>query len=116
MTNPAVDFDEGTLITHHVLEAMRQADVPRIVYASGSGVYGDLGELEVDEDHGPLVPVSTYGASKLAGEALISAYAHMFDMHGLRFPLRQRRRARARPTGSASTSCASCSSNPSGSR
>jgi UDP-glucose 4-epimerase len=85
MTNPAVDFDEGTLITHHVLEAMRRAGVRRIAYASGSGIYGDLGELEVDEDHGPLVPVSTYGASKLAGEALISAYAHMFDIQGLAF-------------------------------
>ncbi len=56
-----------------------------IAYASGSGVYGDLGEHEADEDHGPLVPVSTYGASKLAGEALISAYAHMFDLQGVAF-------------------------------
>ena len=85
MTNPAVDFDDGTLITHHVVEAMRQTGTPRIAYASGSGVYGDLGKLEADEDHGPLVPVSTYGASKLAGEGLISAYAHMFDMQGAAF-------------------------------
>jgi UDP-glucose 4-epimerase len=82
MVNPAIDFDQGTLITHHVVEAMRQAGVPRIVYASGSGVYGDLGEHEAAEDHGPMVPVSTYGASKLAGEVLISAYAHMFDLQG----------------------------------
>ncbi|MBV8711041.1 MAG: NAD-dependent epimerase/dehydratase family protein [Solirubrobacterales bacterium] len=85
MTNPAVDFDDGTMITHHVVEAMRRTGVPRIVYASGSGVYGDLGETEADEDYGPLVPVSTYGASKLAGEALISAYAHMFDLRGFAF-------------------------------
>jgi UDP-glucose 4-epimerase len=85
MTNPAIDFDQGTLITHHVVEAMRRTGVPTIAYASGSGVYGDLGEREADEDHGPLVPVSTYGASKLAGEALISAYAHMFDLRGLAF-------------------------------
>jgi UDP-glucose 4-epimerase len=85
MTNPAVDFDEGTLITHHIVEAMRRTGVSRIAYASGSGVYGDLGEVEADEDHGPLVPVSTYGASKLAGEALISAYAHMFDCQGFAF-------------------------------
>jgi UDP-glucose 4-epimerase len=85
MTNPAVDFDDGTLITHHVVEAMRRTGARRIAYASGSGVYGDLGELEVDEDHGPLVPVSTYGASKLAGEGLISAYAHMFDLQGFAF-------------------------------
>ena len=85
MANPAVDFDDGTMITHHVVEAMRRTGVPRIVYASGSGVYGDLGEMEAGEDYGPLVPVSTYGASKLAGEALISAYAHMFDSQGFAF-------------------------------
>jgi UDP-glucose 4-epimerase len=82
MTNPAIDFDQGTMITHHVVEAMRRASVPRIAYASGSGIYGDLGEREAGEDHGPLVPVSTYGASKLAGEALISSYAHMFGLQG----------------------------------
>jgi UDP-glucose 4-epimerase len=85
MTNPAIDFDQGTLSSHHVVEAMRRSGVPRIMYASGSGVYGDLGEVEAGEDHGPLVPVSTYGASKLAGEALISAYAYMFDLQGFVF-------------------------------
>lgn len=85
MANPAIDFDQGTLITQNVVEALRQTGVPRIAYASGSGVYGDLGELEATEDHGPLVPVSTYGASKLAGESLISAYAYMFDREGLAF-------------------------------
>jgi UDP-glucose 4-epimerase len=85
VTNPAIDFHEGTLITHHVVEAMRQTGVRRIAYSSGSGVYGDLGETEASEDHGPLIPVSTYGASKLAGETLISAYAYMFDMQGLAF-------------------------------
>jgi UDP-glucose 4-epimerase len=85
VTEPAVDFDQGTLLTHHVVEAARRAGVGRIVYASGSGVYGDLGDLEVDEDHGPLEPISTYGASKLAGEALIASYAHMFDLTGVAF-------------------------------
>ena len=51
-----------------------------VLYASGSGVYGDLGEREATEDHGPLVPVSTYGASKLAGEALLASYAAMFGI------------------------------------
>jgi len=81
-TEPSIDFDEGTLLTHHVLEAMRIAGVERILYASGSGVYGDLGEVEANEDWGPLVPISTYGASKLAGEALISAYSFMFGLSG----------------------------------
>jgi UDP-glucose 4-epimerase len=56
-----------------------------ILYASGSGVYGDLGEIEAHEDYGPLVPVSTHGASKLAGEVLISSYAYMFDIVGRAF-------------------------------
>lgn len=79
-TEPAIDFDQGTLLTHHVVEAMRRTGAGRILYASGSGVYGDLGDAEATEDWGPLVPVSTYGASKLAGEAMIAAYCHMFDL------------------------------------
>ena len=84
-TEPAVDFDQGTLLTHHVVEAMRISGTNRILYASGSGVYGDLGEHEADEDFGPLIPVSTYGASKLAGEALIASYCYMFGLTGRAF-------------------------------
>jgi UDP-glucose 4-epimerase len=84
-TEPAVDFDQGTLLTHHVVEAMRRAEVRRILYASGSGVYGDLGEVEPGEDYGPLIPISTYGASKLAGETLIASYCYMFDLIGVAF-------------------------------
>lgn len=80
MTDPAVDFDQGTLLTHHVAEAARRGGAGLVLYASGSGVYGDLGEHEAAEDHGPLVPVSTYGASKLAGEALLASYAAMFGI------------------------------------
>ena len=82
---PTIDFDEGTLLTQNVVEAMRRTGASRILYASGSGVYGDLGEHEAGEDHGPLVPVSTYGASKLAGEALIASYAYMFGLTGCVF-------------------------------
>jgi UDP-glucose 4-epimerase len=84
-TEPAVDFDLGTLLTHHVVEAARVTSVSRILYASGSGVYGDLGDLEADEGWGPLEPVSTYGASKLAGESLISSYCHMFGLTGVSY-------------------------------
>jgi UDP-glucose 4-epimerase len=80
ISDPAVDFDQGTLLTHHVAEAARRGEVELILYASGSGVYGDLGEREATEDHGPLIPVSTYGASKLAGEALLASYAAMFGI------------------------------------
>jgi UDP-glucose 4-epimerase len=84
-TEPEIDFYQGTLLTNNVLEAMRRRGVERLLYASGSGVYGDLGETEADEDYGPVIPVSTYGASKLAGEALISSYCHMFGMTACAF-------------------------------
>jgi UDP-glucose 4-epimerase len=61
---------------------MRRAGVPRLTYASGSGVYGDVGVLPVEEDM-PLRPVSPYGASKLGCEAMIRAYCHMFGMRAL---------------------------------
>ncbi|HUL34763.1 MAG TPA: NAD-dependent epimerase/dehydratase family protein [Candidatus Eisenbacteria bacterium] len=79
-TEPDVDFREGTYLTERVVEAMRLSSAKRILYASGSGVYGDLGPVEASEDYGPMVPISTYGASKLAGEALIASYCHMFDL------------------------------------
>jgi UDP-glucose 4-epimerase len=85
MAEPSIDFDEGTLLTHRVVEAMRVTGTAQIMYASGSGVYGDLGEHEVAEDYGPLLPVSTYGASKLAGEALICSYTHMFGLSAAAF-------------------------------
>jgi UDP-glucose 4-epimerase len=85
MTDPTVDFDDGTLLTHHVVEAMRRSGTSTILYASGSGVYGDLGDKEADAHYGPCVPITTYGASKLAGEALIAAYSHMFDIAGYAF-------------------------------
>ncbi|MGQ3892386.1 NAD-dependent epimerase/dehydratase family protein [Legionella sp. CNM-4043-24] len=78
--NPSIDFNEGIVLTWHVLEAARLTGVKRIIYTSGSGVYGDMGEHASREDQGNLHPVSPYGASKLAGEAFISSYCHMFDM------------------------------------
>ena len=79
-TDPDIDFRQGTCLTNNVLEAMRLSGTMNILYASGSGVYGELGELEASEDHGPLIPISTYAASKLAGETLISAYCYMFEL------------------------------------
>lgn len=84
-TTPAIDFDQGTLLTHCVAEAARISGVNTVLYASGSGVYGDIGEIEAAEDYGPLTPVSTYAASKLAGEALLSSYAYMFGLRAIAF-------------------------------
>lgn len=81
-TQPDIDFWEGTYLTQNLLEAMRVRRVGRLIYASGSGVYGETGERPVAEDDPPR-PISTYGASKLACEALIRAYGHLFGIHGL---------------------------------
>jgi UDP-glucose 4-epimerase len=85
VTEPEIDFFQGTLLTNNVLEAMRRSGVRRLLYASGSGVYGERGEALLREDSGPLLPVSTYGASKLAGEALIASYCAMFGLTACAF-------------------------------
>ena len=82
---PDIDFREGTLLTQQIVEAMRRTGTRNLLYASGSGVYGDLKEYEAFEDFGPLIPVSTYGASKLAGEAIIASYCAMFDLRASAF-------------------------------
>ncbi len=77
--HPRTDLDAGTIATFNVLEAMRQNEVSKIVFASSSAVYGDPVNLPVHENDGPLLPISLYGASKLAAEGLISAYHGTFD-------------------------------------
>ena len=85
VTEPDIDFREGTYLTQNIVEAMRTTGTRHLLYASGSGVYGDLGDREASEDFGPLLPISTYGASKLAGEALIASYCAMFDLAACAF-------------------------------
>jgi UDP-glucose 4-epimerase len=82
---PDIDFYEGTLLTQQVIEAMRRTGARTILYASGSGVYGDLRDVEATEAHPVGRPISTYGASKIACEAMISAYCFMFDLRGRAF-------------------------------
>jgi len=82
---PEIDFYRGTLLTNNVVEAMRRNGVRRLIYASGSGVYGDAGEAVVAENYTPMIPISTYGASKLAGEALIASYCAMFGLEACVF-------------------------------
>ncbi len=77
---PSIDFTDGIYLTYQVLEASRLNKIKRMIYMSGSGVYGDVGEQESIEDQGRLYPISPYGASKIAGEAFISSYCHMFGL------------------------------------
>jgi UDP-glucose 4-epimerase len=85
VSEPTIDFYEGTLLTQNVAEAARVAGVKRVLYASGSGVYGEMGKQWYSEEPLNGRPVSTYGASKLAGEAILSAYAAMFGLRAYAF-------------------------------
>lgn len=85
MTQPDIDFWEGTYLINNIVESMRVNGIKYLLYPSGSGVYGDVGSTVTDEDFSPLLPCSTYGASKLACEALICSYCHMFDMNAAAF-------------------------------
>ena len=85
VTQPDIDFWEGTYLTQNVLEAMRITGARKILYTSGSGVYGENPAVAFAEDYGPCVPISTYGASKLACEGLIASYCHMFGLTGRAF-------------------------------
>ena len=85
--DPELDFRLNELTTTAVLDAMRRHGVRRLFFASTSAVFGEANAV-LHEDYGPLAPISFYGASKLAAEAYISTYAHLFGLSAvvLRFP------------------------------
>lgn len=78
--DPAIDFKNTTVATFNLLNSMRLKQIKRIFYTSGSGVYGDVGKTLTDENFGPLLPISMYGATKLSAEGMISSFVNLFDM------------------------------------
>jgi len=78
-------YRQNIEVTYRVLEAMKEAGVKDIMFPSTSTVYGEPTVIPTPEEYGPLVPISVYGATKLACEALICSYAHSFDMNGVIF-------------------------------
>jgi UDP-glucose 4-epimerase len=83
--NPEPTIQNNVMATYRVLEAMRLYNIPEIVFTSTSTVYGEAKVIPTPEDYTPLEPISVYGASKLACEALISAYCHSFGMRSWNF-------------------------------
>ncbi|HWA71342.1 MAG TPA: NAD-dependent epimerase/dehydratase family protein [Polyangiaceae bacterium] len=79
LSNTRLDLEQGTIVTYNVLEAMRRTGVERLVLASSGTVYGDTPAPCREQDLGPL-PISLYGASKLASEALVSAFVSCFAL------------------------------------
>lgn len=78
--NRRLDFHNNTLGTLIVLETMRDLGIKELLFSSTAAIYGDEQGVAFSEGYGPLHPISLYGASKLACEAYISAYSHLFDI------------------------------------
>jgi UDP-glucose 4-epimerase len=78
--NTKIHLEQNIIATYNVLEAMRINKLKNIVFTSTSTVYGEAGIIPTPENYGPLIPISLYGASKLACEALITSYCGSFDM------------------------------------
>jgi UDP-glucose 4-epimerase len=75
-----LDLKNCTIATYNTLEAMTQLGIDKILFTSSATVYGDAPPVSLGETFGPLLPISLYGAGKLAGEGLISAYCHLFGI------------------------------------
>ena len=75
-----IDLENCTIATFNVLEAMTASGVRQLLFASSSTVYGEPPVYPTPETVGPLLPISCYGAGKLACEGLISAYCHLYDI------------------------------------
>ncbi|MCQ2022952.1 NAD-dependent epimerase/dehydratase family protein [Clostridium butyricum] len=86
--DPDTDFHNTFLTTYTLLECMRVNNVKNLIFASTSAVYGDKRNELINEDCGPLFPISYYGGAKLASEAFISSYTYMNNMNTcvFRFP------------------------------
>jgi UDP-glucose 4-epimerase len=83
--HPERDLHQNTIGTFHVLEAMRANGVTRIAFSSTGSIYGEPQIFPTPEDAPFPVQTSLYGASKLAGEALIQAYCEGFGFQGYIF-------------------------------
>ena len=77
--DPRRDLEQNTIATFNVLEAMRANGIRRIAFSSSGSIYGEPDLFPTPEEAPFPIQTSLYGASKLAGEGLLSAYAAGFD-------------------------------------
>ncbi|MFH7860219.1 MAG: NAD-dependent epimerase/dehydratase family protein, partial [Candidatus Aenigmatarchaeota archaeon] len=84
----SIDFKQNIVATYNILEEARKSKtIKTIVFTSTSTIYGEAKKIPTSEDYAPLIPISMYGSSKLACEALISAYCNMFNLKGIIYRL-----------------------------
>ena len=80
---PEDSFNQNIVNTFNLLQRIKNSKVKKIVFASSSSVYGDAKVLPTKEEYGPLCPISHYGASKLACEAMVSSFCHNYNIRGI---------------------------------
>ena len=83
--HPRKDLEQNTIATWNVLEAMRLNSVQRIAFSSTGSVYGEPDVFPTPENAPFPVQTSLYGASKLAAEGLLQAYAEGFGIEAFIF-------------------------------
>jgi UDP-glucose 4-epimerase len=83
--HPRKDLEQNTIATFNVLEAMRSNGIKRVGFSSTGSTYGEAAVIPTPEDAPFPVQTSLYGASKVAGESLISAYCEGFGFEGYIF-------------------------------
>ena len=80
---PEDSFNQNIVNTFNLLQRIKNSKVKKIVFASSSSVYGDAKVLPTKEEYGPLCPISHYGASKLACEAMVSSFCYNYNIKGI---------------------------------
>jgi len=84
---PGISYEENIHGTFCLLECIRKSNVKNLFFTSSSTVYGETAFVPTPENYGPLLPISMYGASKLACEALISSYSYNYGINSIIFRL-----------------------------
>ena len=79
--NTEMDLRDNVIATRNVLEAMRQTGVRDLIFSSSGAVYGEDQKIPSPESAGPLLPISLYAAAKIACEAFVSAFCHLFGLN-----------------------------------
>ncbi len=88
VADPHIDFRDTFITTFNLLESCKENNIRSFYFASSSAIYGDHGQNAIKEDTGPLMPISNYGAMKLASEAQCFASYESFleNLRIYRFP------------------------------
>ena len=82
-SKPEDSFEQNIVNTFNLLQKIKQSKIKKIVFASSSSVYGDAKIIPTNEEYGPLKPISHYGASKIACEAMVSSFCHNYNIEGV---------------------------------